>query len=409
RPLLGSELLADQAAFLEDGYCLSPHNYNNRFTCPMIAATPRRGIHNQQLSSWIYTPISDVHEVRSWSEEVLTVQLDTPTAPSSMVKKLNSSRLPYVLPDGRKLFLRVYLIRPVTALNVFGIFLHGTHALMDARPTLNLFHLMLEYMSLPQAISIADLPWGTEYKSLPPGPMTATGGRRKEWASEGQDLLQKVAKMYTHPYPGNIVESRTASIADNDLSQRLAVKLTGIETSRILQTLKDLGYSFTHLLEAAVALATFTLRPIPAECSSIAHVTYDSATISTTGRLCPEYETKSRFLSSFVFVPIRINWSELSELKGRAQVIQAMKQSKAQYSAYLANPCLVQLTAEQMRLSPPQQDIVRGSPNAPVVVNLGRVEDYLASSWPSSQSSSACPLFRIDDFFLGLRSTHTHP
>lgn len=59
--------------------------------------------------------------------------------------------------------------------------------------------------------------------------------------------------------------------------QRLLVELTPKETTGILQGLKKLGFTSTHLIEAAIALATYSLNPVSEEASSEAHVTYGSS------------------------------------------------------------------------------------------------------------------------------------
>ena len=42
--------------------------------------------------------------------------------------------------------------------------------------------------------------------------------------------------------------------------------------------LKRLGYTFTHLIDAATALATFELNPVSEDVADKAHVAYDVAT-----------------------------------------------------------------------------------------------------------------------------------
>ena len=42
--------------------------------------------------------------------------------------------------------------------------------------------------------------------------------------------------------------------------------------------LKRLGYTFTHLIDAATALATFELNPVSEDAAEKAHVAYDVAT-----------------------------------------------------------------------------------------------------------------------------------
>ena len=69
--------------------------------------------------------------------------------------------------------------------------------------------------------------------------------------------------------------------AENEISvfgnmHVFSVEFTEKETADILQALKKLGHTFTHLLEAAVALATFKSSPIPEDQVAIAHVTVNN-------------------------------------------------------------------------------------------------------------------------------------
>ena len=58
---------------------------------------------------------------------------------------------------------------------------------------------------------------------------------------------------------------------------RLLVEFTPEESASILQGVKRLGFTSSQLLEAAVALATYSLNPISVEASSEAHVTFGSS------------------------------------------------------------------------------------------------------------------------------------
>ena len=169
-----------------------------RFDSPITATTLEPGIHDPQLRSWLYTPIQNLDDLHSWASEMLTV-LDNPVDPSQFVQSMNAARLPYILPDGRSQYLRLYLIRPKGTINSFGLFFHGTHAFMDAHPTLVALALVLDYITAPNLPDIATLPWGTEWKNLPAGPMVSTGGRRVEWDNEGNALLAKVIGAFSNP------------------------------------------------------------------------------------------------------------------------------------------------------------------------------------------------------------------
>ena len=50
------------------------------------------------------------------------------------------------------------------------------------------------------------------------------------------------------------------------------------ETTKMTETLKRLGFTFTHLMDAAAALATFELNPVSEDAAEKAHVAYDLST-----------------------------------------------------------------------------------------------------------------------------------
>ena len=168
------------------------------FVCPILAANPEFGIHHAKLRSWTYTPLANHDEAQKWAEETV-VMLDEVVDPSSFIQRMNVTRLPYTLSDGTAQQLRVYLFRPSSLVNVFALFFHGPHYMLDAKPNMQAFAVLLDFMSSPQDVALADLKWGTEHKNLPPGPVTATGGRRKEWETVGMGLFAKAGGMQANP------------------------------------------------------------------------------------------------------------------------------------------------------------------------------------------------------------------
>ncbi|KAI1789701.1 hypothetical protein LXA43DRAFT_554301 [Ganoderma leucocontextum] len=441
RPLLGSELFADQVMLLEDGFgeCCqgitftTPLTFDElrlrteqalsrlRFDAPITAATLESGIHDPQLRSWLYTPIQSPDDLHGWASEMLTV-LEEPVDPSQFVQSMNATRLPYILPSGRSQYLRLYLIRPRGTVNAFGLFFHGTHAFMDAHPTLVALGLLLDYMTSPDLPDIATLPWGTEWKNLPAGPVVSTGGRRTEWDTVGNALLAKVVGVFSNPTAPHSLRTSLPNVVVRGRPQRLLVELTPKETSGILQGLKKLGFTSTHLLEAAVALATYSLNPVSAETSSEAHVTFGSSVVSLARHLVPQHSARGHFISRFTLVPISIRWKDISgseSSSGREEdkrrLLAAMAKVKEQYTEYLSNPCTPQLMAEQMRLAPPKEGMPMPNPYVSTCTNLGHVEGLLPVLWPAASASvgaaaaSGPPLLRVSAIHFGHRLTLPTP
>ena len=151
-------------------------------------------------------PLANVEQARNWADKVV-YSVPDPIDGASFLQTLVGRKLPYNLVDGTEQYFCVFFIRPDGTLNTFCIFLHTSHAMMDARPALNVLSLLLEYMSTPNAVALADLPWGTEHKNLPPGPVTATSGPRKDWKMHAPVLLEKLQSLFTNPTvrPGEVL------------------------------------------------------------------------------------------------------------------------------------------------------------------------------------------------------------
>ncbi|PIL25978.1 hypothetical protein GSI_11732 [Ganoderma sinense ZZ0214-1] len=440
RPLLGSELFADQVMQLEEGFgeCCMGITFATalpsgelrtrteqalirlRFDAPITAATLESGIHHSQLRSWLYSPIQSTEELYPWVSEMLTV-LDEPVDPSQFVQDMNAAKLPYVLPGGHFQYLRLYLIRSGGAMNTYGLFFHGTHALMDAHPTIVALGLLLNYMTSPDLPDITALPWGTEWKNLPAGPVTSTGGRRVEWDAVGNALLAKVAGIYRNPTPPHSVRTSLPNTTISGRPVRLLVELTPEESANILQGVKRLGFTSSQLLEAAVALATYSLNPISAEASSDAHVTFGSSLISLGRYLVPPHSAKGHFISRFVLVPVSVSWRDISGSESASDVeadkrrlLAAMATVKEQYAEYLSNPCTPQLMAEQMRLAPPKNGMPMVNPYVSTCTNLGKMEGLIPMLWPATRCANgdanpSPPILRVSALHFGHRLTLPTP
>lgn len=105
---------------------------------------------------------------------------------------INLRRLPYVLSDGTKQFVHCFLVQSPAAQDIFSIFLHGPHSIMNARPTINAFSLLMTHMSVSAPPLLTILEWGTEWRNLPAGPVTATGGPCPNWEGEAVPVLAKM-------------------------------------------------------------------------------------------------------------------------------------------------------------------------------------------------------------------------
>ncbi|KAI8980046.1 hypothetical protein BD414DRAFT_108247 [Trametes punicea] len=430
RPLLGSELLADQATLVYDGFgeCCMGVTVNStfsqdilrekvkyaisrlRFISPLVAATiEAQADQHPFFRAWVYLPVQSQEALNEWAEETITVVND-PTDPSSFIRSINGRKLPYVLSGGRLQYFRLYIVRLDSGSNDFGIYLHGTHSLMDARQTIRAISHLLEWVSDPNPVPLSDLAWGTEHRNLPPGPVTATGGLRKDWEASYASLIQTINRILDISTPTTSIKSESLTVTDPTQQRRVLAKLSRSETTAVLAASKSLGLSLSHVVHAAVALALFDLAPAPSSPSEAAeaHVTFYNCLISLERFfVIPPKEVKQHLVSAFVLVPINIPWREVSTANDeRSRLIEAGKIVQAQYNSYIENPSLPHLAALRHMPNQEVQPIKVPNPCAPDLTNVGNVQNDLPLSWPVDSDS---PAIRVNDYHISNRITLTVP
>ncbi|OCH88432.1 hypothetical protein OBBRIDRAFT_780167 [Obba rivulosa] len=428
RPLLGSELLVDQLSVFEDGLAdccmgfklttsLSRDEFHSRvldamarlrFVCPVIASSIERGVHDPQLRSWVYVPVKDAKDLQEWLEQVVIV-LDEIIDPESFVTRMSQNTLPYLLSNGRKQVFRCYIFKPTDAPNSFAIYFHGVHAIMDAKPTLNAFSLLFQWVANPEPHDIMELEWGSEWTNLPAGPIAATGGPRPSWDTDGQSLLAKVMGLLMDPVPSHSLQCQRSVANIKGKPFRLHTTFSEADTANIMHALKAAKFSPTHLLDAVTALAIFALKPVSDADIAQSHVTHPVGIISLSRWFVPSINTRAQFISSMVLVPIQLRWMDLYAIEDeKMRLMEAMRLVKAQYDDYLANPHIPHLTAELMRIAAPREP--QPSTNACVTTptNLGVVEQTIPTEWHSGGDTNE-PVLSLQDLSFGHRTTNTHP
>ncbi|KAI0753180.1 hypothetical protein C8Q80DRAFT_1118380 [Daedaleopsis nitida] len=439
RPLLGSELFADQVMQSGDGFgeCCMGITFTTaltsddllirtkealmrfrtagsipcRYEAPIAAATLQSGIHDPQLRSWVYTPIKSTEQLQEWVANTLMIVQD-PVDPSQFIQRMNCQRLPYILGNEQSQYLRLYITRPSGTTNEFALFFHGTHALMDAHPTMNALSLLLNDISTSAPIDLGSLKWGLEWKNLPPGPITSTGGPRtqSDWDTAGKELMGKIVNLYTNPVPPHSLKCESLRASVPGRPRRLLTELTSAETSKILAAVKAHRCSVSHLIDAAVSLATFKMSPVSPEDVENAHITYGSSLISLERYLVPPHQSKGHFVSRFVLVPVVVRYKDIVCIEDeKERLTAAMISLKKQYIEYLENPCLPHLMAEQMRLAPPREGLPMVNPCVSTVTNVGNVEKLLPVLWRSDTSAGSTPSLRVSGLHFGNRITLPTP
>lgn len=124
-------------------------------------------------------------------------------------------------------------------------------------------------------------------------------------------------------------------------------------------------------------------------------------------------DRRKHLVSCIALVQDRIHYAPLaSHPHGKERLLAAMRQAKALYDSWLANPCFPHLLAEVApRIAPrtnadsPPSGTGTGTGTGgyyPAVTNVGRVENYIAPVWPRDSASGEV-LIRVDEMHLACR------
>ncbi|KAI0041518.1 hypothetical protein FA95DRAFT_691001 [Auriscalpium vulgare] len=433
RPLLGSELLCDQFAQFYDGLAepvmgvtftsMLPHDELEartrkafarlRFVSPVIAAT-LENVHDTHLRSFVYTATSDVSGIQLWARESLIVRHEAMDV-EAFIASINQTKLPYVLSDGTQQILRAYLyLGPAEGGNKHAIFFHGSHTLMDARPTFAALSLLLEFMSDDALGPLEEWEWGSEWKALPAGPVTATGGPKEDYEGAGLALKNRAVETMTSKLASHSLDPQRQEAQVAGRPVRVRVIVPADTSSKLLKAAKGLGYTVTHLFEAAQALAIFAINPPSDEDKPEAHITWPQSIISLSKWQVPPHNTKAHFVGTLTLVPTKVRyvdvlWSESP--KGR--LLALMQHARAQYDFYLKNPHLPHFTAAMVTLNPPREPGISRNPFATTITNLGVVEQTIPTEWHirgvTGTPGDGVPAITVQEMAFGHRLTQPNP
>ena len=134
--------------------------------------------------------------------------------------------------------------------------------------------------------------------------------------------------------------------------------------------------------------------------------------ITLTDRLPPPVSRRKHLVSCLVFAAYRFDYAPLSPLPpGKSRILAALRQVKDHYDGWLANPCLPHFIAELCPYIAPTKENVAamtpplGGPHAPMMTNVGRVEDYVAPLLPTAADGGDGEeaVIRVEDMHLACR------
>ncbi|KZV85694.1 hypothetical protein EXIGLDRAFT_653817 [Exidia glandulosa HHB12029] len=405
RPLLGSEALSDGLSLRADGggegcmgisfsSTITPTALCDRvrdallrlrYHSPLIAAR-LVSADSSQIRWWSYSVASDLSKANEWCLRALKVHHDGPSV-EDFVATMSRARLPYREGTDELFFACHLLLRES---GPHSLFFHGTHAIMDAAPTLDAFAQMLSWISDPPDGS--ELSWGHEWVNLPEGPITATGGE-----GEGQDveipkLVRRMEAIASNPKPSESLKPQRREIQDQGASVRVQHCIDAARSSRLIRNVRLSGLSITVLFEAAQALTVFERNHIPSEDEDTAHVTHDFSAISLKKRLV---SPQDHFVSAMVLVPIVLHYRDVKLLEGKERLVRAMEIMKEQYDGWKSS---AHLPSVALRWAPPSAP----NPYAGFFTNIGDIDAIMPKAWPDAERR----LIEVSDFVIGHRNSY---
>ncbi|KAF9222439.1 hypothetical protein BS17DRAFT_783709 [Gyrodon lividus] len=412
RPLVGSEAFTDTYSYLTGGGAEVCHGVNFsssldkqelhqrarkaferlRFHCPSIAASVEAIPGGKSTRSWVYTPVQDDNDREEWLQRAFVFEdkgdsLDV----DAFITERNLTQLPYVV-SGRTIPFRCYLL---AGSGTYALYFHGPHHVMDGWPTLFALSLMFEWMSTESTLD--KLEWGSEWKNLPPDPITATGGPRPTWDKDGVKLFAEVAAIKTREVPcltlGPPVQ---APVWTEQIRHKYVFNQA--DSLALVNATKANGFSITHLLEAAHCLALPACKPVDLNAVSEIDFSAEMTIASLERDFTESINKKTHFVTAFSHIPVRIPIAAILRTNSeKERLLQTMHALKSQYEYYTSNPCLPHLLAALMSAPP----IPRRPPFGTLATNLGVVEARLPKKWRGSGGET---VFDIKEMCVGHRA-----
>jgi len=256
---------------------------------------------------------------------------------------------------------------------------------MDARPTLRAFANLLERICQDPIKALDDLPWGTEWKNLPAGPVTATGGPRDEWEKGGLEMIQK-AQAHQTVKPTLGLTPQRHSIITSGKAVRVHTVLPETVSIHILNAIKKCGHGYgltiSHIFEAAQVLALVKINKLSKEDRLTSHITWPGAIYTLDGWIIPSCNVRTRFVSSMGHFPISVQCKDiLWESQPWERLISVAKSTASQWQEFLAMPHFPHFLAAMVQLNPPLAPGISSNPFSTTFTNLGVIEKFLPKEW----------------------------
>ncbi|KAB5594783.1 hypothetical protein CTheo_1762 [Ceratobasidium theobromae] len=413
RPMVGGERVLDQVHQLMDGHdqlvfgvtlksILPLETIESRlldamiylrYHSPIIAAEPHAEIHDRELRSWVYAPLANAAEAKSWARESLCLKtgIGNVQDPESELCGIVSSPI-------RRLF-QAYLLGPHLD-NQFTLFVYMSHAVLEGNAAIDVLGTLLDLITNPRPKT--DLEWGEEWRKLPPGAVVTLGGELEGWDVDSPALLAANAETFSATNPSHSLKPQRGSITKLGKIVRIHRQLSEQTTSRLIKAAKSEGISVTQLLEGAHVIATYMLEPLPLNQVAESHVRLFPSIVSTRHLRKPPYDTRESVSNlNAVFTQIIPGSLHVDKPTLRERVLAAAKASKENYRKFMSSPHYPFLLAAETKLNPLRGPLgVDINESAGEMLGLGVLDKKLGLKWSSPHGKE---IIRISDVHLGLR------
>ncbi|KAJ8588835.1 hypothetical protein M405DRAFT_792501 [Rhizopogon salebrosus TDB-379] len=376
-----------------------------RFACPIIAASIVGDVSGHSPRSWTYPSVQNRSEFSSWLNSAFCiVQRGEGLDVNAFVQDISRCRLPYELQNANPLWFRCYLLLGDS--NRYGLYFHGPHAIMDGVPTLNAFALMFQWMTNDITEPVENLPWGTEWRNLPLGPVSATGGPREDWDIAGAELLKQ---LLDSEIPNTIpLALRPSWISRSAVGNtfRLERVFNPSLTRRLVNKARMIGCTMSHLFEASHCMVMLARNHLQLTTRNAYHFSANSSAASLIPHLRLPYDAKTHFISSRTHLPIQVPMAEIaSTASPRRQLLQIAQALRQKSDRFATHPCMPHVQAARAY----QPDALPEEPDvASTVNNVGSIERRLPLSWNGGHDSER-QVIELESVLFSVRVTSLAP
>ncbi|KZO93526.1 hypothetical protein CALVIDRAFT_556970 [Calocera viscosa TUFC12733] len=376
-----------------------------RFHSPLIAASLVRDSETSLDLHWSYTCTPSQEAALTWARQVLHVVEDPITMDE--FTHVAAQPLPEVHEDGHPSLFSVYLLTNVYPGNKVAVFVHAAHTLIDGHSGLDCLAQLLSYVVTPEKTPVAaQLPWGQEWKNLPPATFEALGGLPESFKTEGLALMKEYWALSKNE--GTRHSLKPQRVMPITAKPEYAVRVIDTATtSKLLARLKELKYSPTTLIDAAKALAELRLNPIPDEERDSVFFRYG---VVVSLRRYLKCDPRTYITSCLTFISNELPVSSIpTDVSEEDRFIAVMDTINKQYVRWASEPLLPFIGAVQTTLEHPIVMIMNQMASNHYIglhSSVGLVESILPTKWNDSTGKE---VIRIDDIKFGHRKAGPPP